>query len=212
MRTALVLGSTGLVGSELLKQLLDSAHYDKVITLNRRAGAVVHQKLSEKIINFDAPDLQGIQGDDVFCALGTTIRKAGSKEAQYRIDCEYPGTLAAMLHAQGFKRFMLVSSIGADAGSGNFYLRTKGDLEKNIRAIPFEACYILRPSILLGKRKEFRLGERFAILLMQVLRPLMVGPMKKYRGVQASAVAATMIRCAHSGEKGFHILESDQIA
>lgn len=212
MKTALLIGSSGLVGSELLNQLLESPDYSSVVVLNRSKSTRQHSKLKEHLINFDAPDLQGISGDDIFCAIGTTIRKAGSKANQYRVDCEYPSTLAALLRNQGFKRFMLVSSIGADAGSGNFYLRTKGQLEKNLSELAYESLFILRPSILLGKRKEFRFGESFAILLMQFLRPLMLGPMKKYRGVQASAVARTMLRCATSGEKGIHILESDQIA
>lgn len=212
MKTALVIGSSGLVGSELLKQLLESPAYSSVIVLNRKKSPLQHPKQIERLINFDAPDLQGISGDDIFCAIGTTIRKAGSKAAQFRVDCEYPSTLAALLKNQGFKRFMLVSSIGADPDASNFYLRTKGQLEKNLTALNYEALFILRPSILLGQRKEFRFGEKFAIILMQFLRPLMIGPMKKYRGVQASAVAATLIRCAISDEKGTHILESDQIA
>lgn len=208
MRTALVIGSSGLVGTELVKQLLDSPEYNAVILLNRRASNLQHPKLKERLLNFDAPDLQNISGDDIFCAIGTTLRKAGSKEAQFKIDCEYPSTLAALLKQQGFKRFMLVSSIGADERSGNFYLRTKGQLEKNLIALNFEAINIVRPSILLGPRKEFRLGEKIGIILILFLSLLMIGPLRRYRAVHASKVASTLIRMAQSGKSGVNILES----
>lgn len=211
MKTAIIIGSTGLIGSELLSQLQSSSHYNKIILLNRRSSGIKHEKVEERIINFDAPDLHGISGQDVFCAIGTTLRKAGSKPAQFKIDCEYPSTLAALLKAQGVKQFLLVSSIGADENASNFYLKTKGQLEKNITQLQFENTVIVRPSILLGKRKEFRLGEKIAIVLMQALSPLMLGSFKKYRGVQAAKVAAKMISSANSGVKGLHIIESDKI-
>jgi len=211
MKTAIVIGSTGLIGSELVQQLLGNSNYSKVLLLNRRAGGVTHSKLTEHIINFDAPDLSAVNGEDLYCAIGTTIRKAGSKEAQYKIDCEYPSTLAALLKPQGVKQILLVSSIGADETASNFYLKTKGQLEKNIRDLDFESTIIVRPSILLGKRKEFRLGEKIAIVLMQLLSPLMLGSFKKYRGVQAAKVAAKMIASANSGLKGLQIIESDKI-
>jgi len=211
MKTAIVIGSTGLIGSELVQHLQENPNYSMVILLNRRSSGVAHPKLTERIINFDAPDLNGIHGEDLFCAIGTTIRKAGSKEAQYKIDCEYPSTLAALLKAQGAKQFLLVSSIGADEQASNFYLKTKGQLEKNIRDLNFETTVIVRPSILLGKRKEFRLGEKIAIVLMQLLSPLMIGSFKKYKGVQAAKVASKMVELANAGLKGLHIIESDTI-
>src|SRR5262245_20073402 len=155
MRTAIVIGSTGLVGSELVKQLQDSKEYSSILLLNRKPSGYRHTKINEKIIRFDSPDLSGVTGDDVFCAIGTTLRKPGSKQAQYKIDCEYPSTIAALLKNQGSQQFILVSSLGADFSSGNFYLRTKGQLEKNVIAMGFERVLILRPSLLLGKRKEF---------------------------------------------------------
>lgn len=211
MKIAIVIGSTGLIGSELVQQLLGNPNYSKVLLLNRRASGLTHSKLAERIINFDAPDLSGVNGEDLFCAIGTTIRKAGSKEAQFKIDCQYPSTLAALLKPQGLKQVVLVSSIGADETASNFYLKTKGQLEKNIRDLDFESTIILRPSILLGKRKEFRLGEKIAIVLMQLLSPLMLGSFRKYRGIQAAKVAAKMIASANSGSKGLQIIESDKI-
>jgi uncharacterized protein YbjT (DUF2867 family) len=211
MKTAIVIGSTGLIGSELVQQLQNNTNYSKIVLLNRRASGITHPKVSERIINFDAPDMVGINGEDLFCAIGTTIRKAGSKAVQHKIDCEYPSTLAALLKPQGINQFLLVSSIGADEQASNFYLRTKGELEKNIRDLGFESTVIVRPSILLGKRKEFRLGEKIGIVLMQLLSPLMIGSFKKYKGVQAHKVAAKMIELANSGSKGVLVIESDKI-
>lgn len=211
MKTAVIIGSSGLVGSHLCDQLLDSPHYSRVILFNRRPTEIKHSKLEEKIIDFDKPDLKGLTADDVFCAIGTTIKKAGSKEAQHKIDCEYPSRLAAILKEQGAKQFLLVSSIGANAASANFYLRTKGELENNIKALGFETSIIIRPSFILGQRKEFRLGEKIGIVLMRILSPLMLGSLKKYRGVNAEAIASKLLVCANSGLSKHLVVESDAI-
>jgi len=211
MKTAIVIGSTGLIGTELVNQLINHPNYQKVILLNRRESAFKHAKIEERLLNFDAPETKGITCDDVFCSIGTTLRKAGSKAAQFKIDCEYPTTLAALLKHQGATQFALVSSLGANAEASNFYLRTKGQLEKNITDLNYNCTIIVRPSILLGDRKEFRLGEKIGIVLMQALRPLMQGAFKKYRGVKASKVAAKMIESCNSNLKGLHIIESDNI-
>ncbi len=211
MKTALVIGSTGLVGSHLVKQLCESEYYSKVILLNRRTSDYKHPKLEEKIINFEKPDLTGILAEDVFCAIGTTIKKAGSKEAQFKIDCEYPAHLASVLKTQGTKQFVLVSSIGANSASSNFYLNTKGQLEDKLKALHFDSCIILRPSFIMGERKEFRLGEKVALVVLKLITPLMFGGLKKYRGVQASDIAAKMISSANLSRIGFQIIESGEI-
>lgn len=211
MKTALVIGSTGLVGSHLVRQLCDSKHYLKVILLNRRASEYKHLKLEEKIIDFEKPDLENISVDDVFCAIGTTIKKAGSKEAQYRIDCEYPAHLASLLKTKGSKQFVLVSSIGANSASSNFYLKTKGQLEDKLNALNFDSCIVLRPSFIMGERKEFRLGEKVALIVLKLVTPLMLGGLKKYRGINASDIAAKMISSANLNQIGFQIIESNMI-
>lgn len=211
MKTAVVIGASGLVGSLLTKQLLQSSHYGKVVLLNRKASGLSHAKLQEKQIDFDAPDLTDVQADDVYCAIGTTLKKAGSKEAQYKIDCLYPARLAGLLLKQGATRFLLVSSIGANAQSGNFYLRTKGELEQQLMALKFPSLVIVRPSFILGDREEFRAGEKIGIVLMKVFSPLLLGGLKKYRGVEATAIAACLIQQAVSGQNGTLILESNQI-
>ncbi len=211
MRTALVLGSTGLVGSELVKLLTTTDFYSSVLLLNRRASGYAHPKISESIIDFDAPALDDIRGEDLYCALGTTLRKAGSEAAQFKIDCEYPTTIARRLREQGTGQILLVSSVGADPQASNFYLRTKGQLEENIIGLGFESTVIVRPSLLLGARGDFRAGEVAASLVMKVLSPLMLGSLRKYRGIEASKVAARMVKEAKSGTAGVRIIESDRI-
>lgn len=212
MRTAIVLGSTGLVGSELVKLLTGSDFYGSVLLLNRRASGHNHPKLSERIIDFDAPVLDGVRGEDLYCAIGTTLRKAGSKAAQFTIDCEYPTTIARLLREQGTKQMLLVSSLGADASASNFYLRTKGTLEQNLIGMRFETTVILRPSLLLGDRGEVRTGEAIAAAVMRVLSPLMIGALRKYRGVDARKVAERMVTEAKRASAGVRIIESDRIA
>jgi uncharacterized protein YbjT (DUF2867 family) len=211
MKAAIVLGSTGLIGSELVKLLQASPHYSSVILLNRRPSGHVGSKISETIIDFAAPDLSGTTGDDLYCALGTTRRKAGSESAQYQVDYEYPALIAARLKTQGVKRIALVSSVGADVQAGNFYLRTKGKLEETIIGTGFEQTVIARPSVLIGQRAEFRLGEEAAILFLKLLSPLMIGGLRKYRGIEASTVARCLVRGTNSGPAGVRFVESDKI-
>jgi uncharacterized protein YbjT (DUF2867 family) len=207
-KKALVLGASGLVGSHLLHQLLESKQYDQVVSLARRSLDIRHPKLIQETLNFDQPDPAKIVGDDLFCALGTTLRKAGSKEAQYRIDCTYPFEIGRIARQNGVRRYLLVSSVGADANASGFYLRTKGELEKKIESLGFECFVSARPSVLLGDRTEFRLGEKIGIWLSLALAPIIP---KKYRGIQAAKVASALIRAANSEWSGMHILENETL-
>jgi uncharacterized protein YbjT (DUF2867 family) len=211
MRTAIVLGSTGLIGSTLVKLLLSSPQYGSVIVLNRRSSGLMHPKLLERIIDFNAPDFNGLFGDDLYCALGTTIGKAGSQAAQHKIDCEYPSMIATALKHQGVRRMLLVSSVGADDKASTFYLRTKGLLEKNVIKLRFEQTVIARPSFLLGRRGEFRLGEEAAMLVMKLLSPLMIGSLRKYRAIAADKVARGLVQAATSGSSGLQFLDYTQM-
>src|SRR4051812_18089976 len=202
MKTALVIGATGLVGSHLVEQLAKDDYYSRIVILSRRNLQYLNPKKEVRVIDFDHPDVSAIKGDHVFCAIGTTIKKAGSKENQYRIDCEYPERLAKIAKQIGAKKFVLVSSLGANAGSGNFYLRTKGDLEEKLKALNFESLIIIRPSFILNKRDEFRVGEKIGIVLARLLKPLMVGGLKRYSGVNASDIAKKMVGLSLSNEKG----------
>ena len=209
MKTAVVIGSTGLIGAELVNQLQASPHYGSILLLNRRPSGYTQSKVSERIIDFNAPDLAGVTGEDFYCALGTTQRKAGSQAVQARIDYEYPVTIAALLRNQGVKRIGLVSSVGADAKAGRFYLRTKGRLEEAIVGLGFEKTVIARPSFLTGRRSEFRLGEESALFALKLLSPFMVGALRKYRGIPASAVARCLVQAVNSGTPGARVIESE---
>ena len=208
MKTALLLGATGLVGGQLLEQLLAHPAYDTVVALNRRPLDLQHHKLRQEVIDFDRPDAGKIRGDDLFCALGTTLRKAGSKEAQYRIDCTYPAEIGRIARQNGVRQYLLVSSVGADAQSANFYLKTKGELEEKIKALQFDMFVSARPSFLLGDRQEFRLGERIGIILAKAFNPVIP---RKYRAIQARQVAKALIELANSGLSGVHFVESDRL-
>lgn len=211
MKTAIIIGATGLIGGELVKQILDNPHYSKVGLLLRKPLEISHPKLVQEVIDFDKPDVSKIVGDDLFCAIGTTLAKAGSKEAQYKIDCTYPYEIGKIAKANGVKQYILVSSVGADFNSSNFYLRTKGDLEQKIESLGFENFVSLRPSILLGDRKEFRLGEKIGTFLAKIISPLLIGGLKKYHGIEASKVAESMQKLANQGISGVQYLEYNEI-
>ena len=208
--TALTAGSTGLVGSDCLRSLLASPEYASVTALVRRPGGITHPKLREQIVNFERlDDLPA--AENIFCALGTTIRKAGSQAEFRKIDFEYPRRLAERSLQLGARQFVLVSSVGANAKSKNFYLRTKGELEDALRALPFEALHIFRPSFLVGERKESRPGERFGIGLARATQFVLFGNLRRYRLIQAEVVAKAMVNAAHAGISGVHVYEYDQI-
>lgn len=209
---AIVIGSTGLVGENLL-QLLDSDdRFSSVLALVRKPGKIQSNKINYQTIDFDNLNPSLIQGDVLFCALGTTLKKAGSKEAQYKIDLTYNYNVAKAAKQNGIKNLTHVSSLGANAKSSNFYLRVKGELEDKLRELNFEKTVIARPSFILGDRKEFRLGEKIAIVIFKALGFLMVGSLKKYKGVHAQKIAKCMVEeICDANRKGFNVIESDQI-
>ena len=211
-KTALVFGSSGLVGSELTKQLLTDDRY-KIIKIFVRKSLLPGNPKIVQIIDplVDTEKISAeIIGNDFFCCLGTTIKKAGSKKFFEWVDLELPVRIAQIAARNKVEKFLVVSSIGANANSGNFYLRTKGTMEKKVMENHFEHIYILRPSMLLGKRNEFRFLEVMGKVFMNLLSVLMLGPIRKYRGIQASRVAKAMIKLANSSYKDV-VIESDKI-
>jgi uncharacterized protein YbjT (DUF2867 family) len=212
-KTALVIGATGLVGEQCLQQLLEHKAYDKVIAVTRKKLSVQHSKLQNVVMDFDKPESvkDSLKCDDVYCAIGTTIKTAGSQEAFYKVDYEYPLRLAELCLQNGAKRFILVSSLGADATSGIFYSRTKGELEEALKKLNFEALLIFRPSILLGNRKEQRAGEAVGRFVAEKFSFLFAGPLKQYRGTPADLLARVMIKTGTSGFKGTRVLENNDI-
>lgn len=160
-KTAILLGATGLVGGQLLQQLLEHPAYGRVVVLSRRPLKEVSPRLQVHLVDFDRPAdfAHLLKGEDLFCALGTTIKKAGSKEAFYQVDYTYTFEVAQAARKNGTAQLMLVSSVGADPDSLFFYTRVKGELEEALKALDFWALHLFRPSVLMGDRKEFRLGK-----------------------------------------------------
>lgn len=210
-KTAIIVGATGMVGTYILHHLAFDNLYARIVILSRGPLNAVHYKIQHEVVNFDRLDPALVKGHDLYCALGTTRRKAGSKEAQYKMDCTYPYEIAKAAKANGVEKFMLVSSLGADPQSSNFYLRTKGELEEKLKALQFDNLVIARPSILIGKRKEFRLGEKIGIWFSYLIWPFLFGSWRKYRFVHARRVAASLVITASYDLKGMDIIESDRI-
>ena len=213
-RTAVLLGATGLVGGHCLELLLDDPAYTRVVALGRRRLPTEHPKLEQHVIDFERlPDFAPLmKAEDLFCCLGTTIKKAGSQDAFYKIDFTYTLESARLAAEQGAAQLLLVSALGAHANSSIFYNRVKGEVEKAVSQLPFGGVQIFRPSLLLGARAEFRRGERLAQPLMKIFSFLLVGPLKKYRPVPARVVAQAMLRVAKENPAGFNVYESDRIA
>ncbi len=212
-KTALVIGSTGFVGMNLLNLLLSDDFYSKVTVLIRKKLNFKHNKLRQEIINFDNIERYSrfIKGDDVFCCIGTTIKKAGSEEAFYKVDYTYAQKIAETAQKNGASQFIFISSVGSNPNSRSFYLRTKGELEKSIKELPFNSISALRPSLLTGKREEFRFAEKSGHLLSKIIVPLLIGPLKKYKPIKANSVAMVMRQIAKENNTGYFIYESDKI-
>jgi uncharacterized protein YbjT (DUF2867 family) len=209
---AIVAGASGLTGKALLQLLLDQPRYDEVITLERRASkasSVKHQPLH---VDFDClgplPTC-----DDAYCCIGTTSKKAGSKEAFRKVDFDYVLAFATAAYAAGAKQFLVVSALGADAGSGVFYSRVKGEMELAVSKIGFDAVHIFRPSFLVGStnqtRAEARPIEGLSIAAFTALSPILVGRARKYRPISVDAVSRAMLAAASSPSQGVKIYESD---
>lgn len=212
-RTAVLLGATGLVGGCCLDLLLDHPRYALVRTLARRPLRRTHPKLEAHEVDFErlgeAAEL--FEADDVFCALGTTIASAGTHEAFRHVDRDYVVEAARLASDRGAEQFLLVSALGADPSSLVFYNRVKGETEVAVKQLPFRALWIVRPSLLRGERPELRLGEKLADWASRPFGFLLIGPLRRYRPVEARAVAAAMVSLAlEEGTGG--VIESEEIA
>jgi uncharacterized protein YbjT (DUF2867 family) len=212
-RTAVVLGASGLVGSFCLRALVDDPDYSRVVTFGRKQlPAFTRAKVAQRVADLEsltAEDFRGAQ--DVFCALGTTIHKAGSQAAFRHVDLDLPLRSAREALNAGVEQFIVVSSVGADVESKSFYLRTKGELERELARLPFKAVHILRPSLLIGKRAEFRLAEAIAMALAPALDLVTLGALRKYHSVRAETVGRAMVAAAKQSVSGASIDEYDGI-
>ena len=209
---ATIAGATGLIGSYLLKELLDDAYFDTVRVLVRRPFGFNHPKLEKKIIDFNDSDslLVALSNSDVvFCSIGTTQKKVkGDKEAYREIDFDIPVKLARFSKMVGCEKFVLVSSIGANSKSNNFYVKLKGEVEDEVKRMGLGSLHIMRPSFLLGERKEFRIGEVIGKPLMQAFSFIIPA---KYKAIRAKDVAKAMATIAKKDNEGIFVYEYDQI-
>lgn len=211
-KVAVIAGSTGLIGRECLRRLLDHPGYGRVVALVRSGQAISHPKYEELIVRFDGlGSVPMVPADVAFCALGTTIQKAGSKDAFYAVDHDAVANFAYWSRGGGAEVFSVVSSVGANEASGNFYLATKGDMERAVAEQRFPRVRIFRPGILLGDRAEQRVGEKIAAKLTVAFAPLLAGPFRKYRAIPANSVAAAMVQTADEGGPGTEVLFHDAI-
>ncbi|MGZ8274623.1 MAG: NAD(P)H-binding protein [Burkholderiaceae bacterium] len=197
-RTAVVAGATGLVGRELVVRLLRERRYARVFALTRRPLSLTDSRLEVVDADFDnlSAMLSGVSDDlplDVFCALGTTIRAAGSEEAFRRVDHDYALALGRWARTAGAHRMVVISAIGADPGSRVFYNRVKGETERDLTALGLASLVIVRPSLLAGDRREFRAGERLALIATRPLRALLPAGV---RPIAATDVAQSMLNAA----------------
>ncbi len=209
MKSLLLVGATGLVGQSVLAQALADPRIGKLIAPTRRPLAP-HPKLVNPLVAFDAlpADAPWWSVDGVICTLGTTIKKAGSQAAFRRVDHDYPLAVATLARRHGATSSALVSSVGADAASRTFYLRTKGEIENALRALGFPSLTILRPSFIGGDRAERRPSEALVLRLFATLSFLLP---RRYRIVPAERIAQKLLAAALATPPGTHLVESETI-
>jgi uncharacterized protein YbjT (DUF2867 family) len=204
-RIAWVAGASGLTGRMLIEALIEAPEYTRILAVSRRAIGREHPRLANRIVPFDQLEAQlaGQSCNDAFCCLGTTLASAGSEEAFRAVDCGEVLRFARAARKAGAARFVVMSSIGADARSKNFYLRVKGEMETQVAALGFPALDIVQPGLILGgERAETRAGEAVGRALMPLANPLMLGGLKRYRGIEAEVLARAMVGIARSGRRG----------
>lgn len=207
---ALVLGATGAIGKDLVSQLLQDEAFDRVDIFVRREVPASSDKLVVHVVDFDHPEQWAgkLTGDVLFSTLGTTIRAAGSQPAQWKVDYTYQLQAAQSARKNGVPVYALVSSVGADAKSRIFYSKMKGALDRDVQALGFEGCFILRPPSLIRKGSD-RLGEKIGVVALRAFNA--IGLMRNFTPMPTEAVAAAMIRLAKSGRKGTGIFTSQEI-
>ncbi len=210
--TATLVGSTGLIGSYLLEELLNDPHFDTIRILIRRPVDITHPKLEKKIVDFNDSDslLVALSNSDVlFCSIGSTMKKVkGDREAYRKIDFDIPVKLARFCKMTDCEKFILVSSAGANSKSRNFYQRLKEETEEAVKSVGLKTVHIMRPSLLLGERKEFRMGENIGKALMTSLSFLIP---EKYKAIQGKDVAKVMLALSKKNDEGIFVHENTEI-
>lgn len=203
-RIALLAGASGLTGGCTLDALLDAPDIARVVAVSRRPLGREHPRLANRIVPFERLEaqLKGVRADVALCCLGTTLRRAGSRERFRAVDVDCVLAFARAARAAGARRFVVMSSVGAAAGSGNFYLHTKGEMEQALESVGFESLDILQPSVLLSWRSEMRPLELLARALMPLANPLLRGKYLPYRAISAATVGVAMLGATRSGRRG----------
>ena len=209
MRTLLLVGSTGLVGQSVLQQALDHPAVGQVVAPTRRP-LPAHPRLLNPVVDFEAlpDDAPWWAADAVICTLGTTIKKAGSQAAFYRVDHDHPLRVAELARRHGARAFALNSALGADASSRVFYSRTKGELERDLQSVGFPSLTLVRPGLIGGERAESRPAERLGVVVSEWLRPVLPA---RYRVVPAQRIAFHLLQAALAELPGLHVIPSDAI-
>jgi uncharacterized protein YbjT (DUF2867 family) len=209
-KVANVIGASGLVGNQIINQLLFHSEFDKIRIFVRRKTRFIHPNLEERIIDFDRPEewRHLVQGDVLFSTLGTTIKTVKTKENQYRVDFTYQYEFAKAASENGVSSYVLVSSMGASPRSAFFYSRMKGELEEAVKKLNFKKIIIFRPSILRGNRAERRLGEKIALILSRFFTRFIF---RKYRPTPVHLLASKMISLSKTQTEGFLLIENDDL-
>ena len=210
MRTAIVAGATGLIGRELVQKLILSDQYRVIYLISRRESGLIHPKIKEVVIDFDLISQLSFDEpiDDAFCTLGTTMKQAGSREQFKKVDFQYVLAFANLTKRLGASKFLVISSMGAAPKSPAFYNKVKGLTEEELKGIGFKHLIILRPSLLLGKRTEFRLAEKWAGYIMKVLNILIPD---NFKAIQGKTVAGYMVKIAMNATDAVSIIKSGEM-
>lgn len=196
-RVAIVVGATGFTGQFLVKQLCESEEYTAVSVIVRKDFSYKHVKLDIQVKDFDRLEENDLDiADDLFCCLGTTMKKAKSKENFELVDLEYPLRIASLAKKRGIQNFHVISSVGSNKKSLFFYSRVKGRMEEGLIEIELPHLFIYKPTLLTGDRGEFRLGERLSEGIFQLLNPILVGPLKRMRSIEGKQLAFAMYHYA----------------
>lgn len=206
--TAVIIGATGLTGNLVVEELLKDTDFKSVRVLVRKPVINIHPKIEQQIVDFndfDDYDKKFGGGDVIFCCVGTTQKKVNGDKILYeKIDHDIPVNAAKIGVAHHFKKFLIVSAVGANENSSNFYLKLKGKTENSLKKFPFESLSIFQPSLLNGNRKENRTGEKIAQVLMDILSFLFLGPLQKYKAIGADNLARAMVYESKQKKAGTH--------
>lgn len=210
---AIIIGASGLIGSELVKQVSTSDEFNEIVFLTRRQLDIYNHKIRQIVVNFDhlADVEKEIAGDVIFSCLGSTRSKTPDAKEYRKIEYDYTIQIAEIGLKNKVRQFHYISSLGADASSSNSYLKLKGEVEERLKQLPFEALHIYQPSYLTGDREEKRIDDKIMQPLMRIIDPILFGNLRKYRSIPAGTVAKAMLNQSLKNQKGTFIYPSNII-